>query len=316
MTIRPTPDRNRDANPIEPPANEKAARIVDLNRRRADRDAARDGLAVASDVDHETVDPTPVIEEVVVDPPDPPTDVLGLLDQRHTSVLPVWLTDPATRWDTARRVAKAAGYHAAVHAVRLPTFYPAKVAWYAPQGAVKAIGAAVTWVSAERGNFGLRQGAADKGDAKTWLDLDKHRQRQAVWRWWVFGAGAAAIAAAGCLLWTDVLPWSARATVLGAAVLAAARYGRPAGKPILERTVVLPRYRKLTADLTRKGIMATGLVKKPEDITFQCGDIRRDGPGYLAIVDLPDGVVATDVINERDKLARGCGCRSTRCGRR
>jgi DNA segregation ATPase FtsK/SpoIIIE, S-DNA-T family len=299
VTTNPVP------NPFESPANEKAARIVDLNQRRADRLAAADGLVVAAATDHETVDPTPVIEGVVVDPPDPPTDLLGLLDQRHTSVLPVWLTDPATRWDTLRRAGRAAGYHAAVHAVRLPTVYPAKVAWYAPQGAVKAVHAALTWASAERGNFGLRQDAADRNDAKTWLDLDKHRQRQAVWRWWVFAAAALAVTAAAGVLATGLLPWWVRVPVLAAVTLAAARYGRPAGKPILERTVVLPRYRKLTAVLTRKGIIATGLVKKPEDITFQCGDIRRDGPGYLAVVDLPDGVIAADVINAREKLAGG-----------
>jgi DNA segregation ATPase FtsK/SpoIIIE, S-DNA-T family len=293
------------SKPVEPPADEKAARIVDLNQRRADRRAAAEGLVVASGTDHETVDPSPVIEGVVVDPPDPPIDVLGLLDRRHTSVLPVWLTDPATRRDTLRRAGKAAGYHLAVHAVRLPTVYPVKVAWYAPQGAVKAVHAAVTWASAERGNFGLRQDAADRNDAKTWLDLDKHRQRQAVWRWWVFAAGAVAVIAAAGALATNVVPWWVRIPVLAAATLAAARYGRPVGKPILERTVVMPRYRKLTADLTRKGIMATGLVKKPEDIQFLCGDIRRDGPGYLGVVDLPDGVIATDVINEREKLAGG-----------
>jgi S-DNA-T family DNA segregation ATPase FtsK/SpoIIIE len=241
---------------------------------------------------------------VPVDPPDPPVDVLGLLDQRHAPVLPLWLNDPATRRDTLRQAATAAGYHTGVHAVRLP-LYAAKVAWYAPQGAARSVSTALAWASAERGNFGLRQQAADKGDSKTWLDLDKHRQRQAAWRWWVVGAGTLGTAGAGTVLATDLLPWWVRLPVLAGGTLAAARYGRPAGKPILERTVIRERYRKLTAELTRKGIMATGLVKRPEDIEFRCGDIRRDGPGHLAVVDLPDGVIATDVINQREKLAGG-----------
>ena len=291
-------------NPVPPPEDAKAARIVDLNQRRADRQATADGLAVTDDTDHETVDRTPVIEGVVIDPPDPPTDVWDLLDQRDVPVLPSWLTQRAARWDKLRRIGAAAGYHTGVHTVRLP-LYAAKLAWYAPQGAAKSVGAALSWASAERGNFGLRQNAADRGDAKTWLDLDKHRQRQAVWRWWVVAAGFLGVIVAAAGLWTGLLPWWIRVPVLSAAALAAARYGRPAGKPILERSLVTPRYRKLTAELTRKAIMATGLVKRPEEIEFRCGDIRRDGPGYLAVADLPDGVIATDVINEREKLAGG-----------
>src|SRR5262249_18136977 len=35
------------------------------------------------------------------------------------------------------------------------------------------------------------------------------------------------------------------------------------------------------------------------------GEIRRDGPGYLAVADLPDGVIAVDVVDRREQLAGG-----------
>jgi DNA segregation ATPase FtsK/SpoIIIE, S-DNA-T family len=62
--------------------------------------------------------------------------------------------------------------------------------------------------------------------------------------------------------------------VLVAGVIALARLGRPIDRPILERTIIKPAYRRLTAALTRQVIMATSLVKRPEDIVFCSGDIR------------------------------------------
>ncbi|MEU4239768.1 cell division protein FtsK [Actinoplanes sp. NPDC026619] len=283
-----------------------AARIVDLARRRADRRAAADGLAVADDTDGETVAADGVIEGVVVDPPDPPGDPLSFLDQRRLPVVPVWLADAETRRDTMRRAVAAAGYHAGVHLVRVPV-YALLVAWYAPKGFGRLTGRVLGWTSAEVGNWGLRQDAALHNDAKTWLDLDRHRQRQASWRWWVTGAGLVAAVVAVLVLLSGLTPWWIRSLAIATGLIGLARYGRPMDKPILARTVLRAKYRKLTAELTRKGIMATGLVKQPEDIVFPAGvgEIRREGPGYLAIADLPDGVIAVDVVDKREQLAGG-----------
>lgn len=310
----PDPDPDPDETPAgtgpaaatTPPApDEKAARIVHLNRRRADRAAAAQGLVPAGEPDGESIEAAPVVVGGPVDPPDPPADPLAAFDERKVPILPAWVTDRQTRTETLHRIAAAAGYHTGVHTVRVP-LYAGKVAWYAPRGAVRAVGAVLGWTSAEVGNWGLRQDAATRNDSKTWLELDRHRQRQTSWRWWVTGGGTlATLAAVGAAVrW---LPWWALALAAVVGLVALARYGRPIDKPIVHRTVVRAVYRKLTAELTRKGIMATGLVKKPEDIVFPAGigEIRRDGPGYLAIADLPDGVIAVDVVDEREKLAGG-----------
>ncbi|MET7945217.1 FtsK/SpoIIIE domain-containing protein [Micromonospora sp. NPDC005324] len=293
-------------NPTEPPPDEKAARIVDLAQRRADRAAAAQGLSAADATDAETVTPDPVIVGGPVDPPERRPDLAEVLDRRSGPVLPVWLTDRYQRRDMLRRAVSAAGYHVGTHVVLSPV-YAGKVAWYAPQGAARLFSRVLGWTSAETGNWHLRQDAANRNDPKTWLDLDRHRMRQASWRWWVTGAATLTTGSGGMLLAADVTPWSVKLPILAAALIGLARYGRPLDKPILARTVVRPVYRKLTAELTRKGIMATGLVKRPEDIVFPAGvgEIRRDGPGYLAIVDLPDGVIAVDVVEERPKLAGG-----------
>ncbi|MEU8406903.1 FtsK/SpoIIIE domain-containing protein [Micromonospora sp. NPDC048842] len=293
-------------NPTDPPPDDKAARIVDLAQRRADRAAAAQGLSAADATDAETVTPDPVVVGGPVDPPERRPDLAEVLDRRSGPVLPLWLTDSYQRRDMLRRAASAAGYHVGTHVVLSPV-YAGKVAWYAPKGAARLFSRVLGWTSAETGNWHLRQDAANRNDPKTWLDLDRHRMRQASWRWWVTGAATLTTGSGGMLLAADVTPWSVKLAVLAAGLVGLARYGRPLDKPILVRTVVRPIYRKLTAELTRKGIMATGLVKRPEDIVFPAGvgEIRRDGPGYLAIVDLPDGVIAVDVVEERPKLAGG-----------
>ena len=70
-------------------------------------------------------------------------------------------------------------------------------------------------------------------------------------------------------------------------------------------------YRKLTAELVRRALLSVQLsginsavAKDPNAITFP-QEIHRDGPGHLAVVDLPYGVEAADVIARRGRLASG-----------
>jgi len=56
------------------------------------------------------------------------------------------------------------------------------------------------------------------------------------------------------------------------------------------------------------------MSKDPNAIRFTA-PIVRDGPGWRADIDLPPGVVVTEVMDKRDKLASalarplGCVCR-------
>ena len=87
--------------------------------------------------------------------------------------------------------------------------------------------------------------------------------------------------------------------------------GRPADKPITDRVSQGKAYRKLTAELVRRALLSVQLAginsavaKDPNAITFPA-EIHRDGPGHLAVVDLPYGVEAADVIARRGRLASG-----------
>lgn len=81
--------------------------------------------------------------------------------------------------------------------------------------------------------------------------------------------------------------------------------GRPADTPLISHAVVSPQYQKLTSDLVIKALKATGIPafrQKDLEIEF-AAPIVLDGPGWRADVHLPDGVIAGDVQERRDRMA-------------
>ena len=247
---------------------------------------------------------------VPVDPPDEPRPFGPRGGRDRPPVLPPWLASRAALAASVRWVVKETRYHTGFHAVRAPK-YAVKTAVYAGPGALRTVSRLARWASAEEGNWHLRQAAADRGDAAQWLALDARRQRQARWRWPVLVTGAVLLAAAVVVL--AVLPgltlW--RWAALAALVAISARAGRPADKPITDRVSRAKTYRKLTAELVRRALLSVQLsginsavAKDPGAISFPV-EIHRDGPGHLAIVDLPYGVEAADVIARRGRLASG-----------
>lgn len=245
-----------------------------------------------------------------VDPPDEPKPFGPRRRGERAPVLPPWMASRSALADTGRWLVREVKYYTAFHAVRLPK-YVAKVLVFAPVGAARTVVRLVRWASAEDGNWELRQAAANRGDADTWLKLDARRQRQAQWRWpLVTGLGAMVTAGTAVLMFGDVPVWWR----LGAAAVALpvlARLGRPADKPITDRVSQGKAYRKLTAELVRRALLSlqlsginSAVAKDPNAISFPV-EIHRDGPGHLAIVDLPYGVEAAEVIARRGKLASG-----------
>jgi S-DNA-T family DNA segregation ATPase FtsK/SpoIIIE len=254
--------------------------------------------------DAETVDETAPAAGGPVDPAPGSVSWVDLtsIDGNRLPVIPGWLRSPAQRQAALRSAADVAGYHVAYRAVRLP-LYVGKVMFWAPVGAARILGRAVHWARAEHGNWALRQHAASRGDSETWIKLDTHRERQSSWRWPVLGAGVLGVAAAEA-----GLHFLGPATLqvladFGTAVLLA-RFGRPADKPIIDRITPTRRFTRLTGEMVRTSLCQIGLtgVKDPGQIKFP-QDIHRDGPGYLARVNLPGGVEAVDVLERRGRLS-------------
>ncbi|MEV0619322.1 cell division protein FtsK [Nonomuraea sp. NPDC050404] len=272
-----------------------------------DQDADRDTF-----FDRESV---PADRPAIGPPVDRPDDDGVTPDRSQTGqgrapILPAWTRTRAGRRAMLAWWVRDAGYALGYHTVRLPK-YLLKTAVYAPVGLAASIARVLRWATAEDGNRALRQAAADHNDPATWLRLDKQRERQSRWRWSVLllaalltGASVAAVLALQVSI-PDQAWWA----LLAASVPLLARAGRPADKPITDRVSDGPRYRKLTAELVRRALLSIGVgainqavAKDQHAISFPT-DIARDGPGHLAIVDLPYGVEAAEVVARRGRLA-------------
>ncbi|MFC6015529.1 cell division protein FtsK [Plantactinospora solaniradicis] len=287
------------------------AEVVDLDDARARRvpqprppaDADSDQ---ADTEDAETIDDGPDRVGGPVDTADAiPAEVLARQRERRP-ILAEWARSWRGLWAAVRHQSKDAGYVTAYHTVRVPK-YAAKTAVWAPVGLFRGLGRALRWASAEEGNWDLRQAAARRGEADVWLKLDARRQRQSVWRWWVLAAGAVAMVVGAVVLAFGPVWW--RYAALMAVVPLLATLGRPADRPITDRVTEGNRYRKLTAELVRRALTSlqmpainSAVAKDPKAISFPV-DIHRDGPGHLAVVDLPYGVEAAEVVARRGKLA-------------
>lgn len=264
-----------------------------------------DGRQLVDDVpDHETIEATPAPPGAPVDPPARRTTFADLVTRRDElrPIVPASLRSPAGRHALLTWTVAVATHSAAYHVTRSPK-YAGRVLVYAVPGAWQAVYRPVRWASAEDGNWHLRQQAASANDPHTWLALDARRQRQAAHRWPILLTLAVATAVAVYMAGM-VLPGGPYVlTVLALGVFA--RLGRPADRPILDRVHTSDRFIRLTAELTRSAIVAAGVgVKEPGAVQFK-REIYRDGPGHTAVVELPSGVIATDVIDKRERLAAG-----------
>ncbi|GGQ44045.1 cell division protein FtsK [Couchioplanes azureus] len=306
----PNPNPNPDDFDWTAAENDVAgAEVVDLAAARRDRAAptpADPDPEIDDDTDAESVDDSPPAEGGPVDAAD---DIPAEIQARQQARRPI-LADWARSWRgfkaAVKHQTKDAGYVLAYHAVRSPK-YAAKTAVWAPVGLFRGLGQAVHWATAEEGNWHLRQAAAARGEADTWLKLDARRQRQSVWRWWVLGAALLALIVGGVVLAYGPTWW--RWIALAVVVPFLATRGRPADKPLTDRVSEGTRYRKLTAELVRRALTSlqmaainSAVAKDPKAISFPV-DIHRDGPGHIAIVDLPYGVEAAEVVARRGKLA-------------
>jgi S-DNA-T family DNA segregation ATPase FtsK/SpoIIIE len=223
-------------------------------------------------------------------------------DDPRPPVVPAWMLNRAQRRLVARLLAREAGYHAAFHATRLP-LYGMKIAVYAPRGAARLTGRTVRWASAHDA-WALAQRAATVDDRAEWMALDQVRQRQSSWRVPLLLAMFGAAVVAGAVV-TAVTPWWVCTALSVSGVSGLARIGRPADRPILVRTVNPRRFTRLTAEMVREALVRIGVpgVREPGDIDFPAPGIHRDGPGWLARVNLPGGVKAVKVLERREELS-------------
>jgi S-DNA-T family DNA segregation ATPase FtsK/SpoIIIE len=255
--------------------------------------------------DAETIDATPSPLGQPVDQPARGAtfaDILGRADERRP-IVPASLRSRAGRRSLVVLAAGFVTHGALFHTTHSPK-YASKAVIYTPRGMWRVLARAVWWARAEEGNWDLRRRAAASGDAEAWLRLNRERKQDSRPRWFALIGALLALLIAVPLFYL-LAPWWAKAAAAVSLIMLHARIGRPVDKPIIDRAFNAARYVRLTAELTRQALIASGAgIKEPAAVKFN-REIYRDGPGYTAEVSLPTGIIATDVIDRRDYLAAG-----------
>jgi S-DNA-T family DNA segregation ATPase FtsK/SpoIIIE len=235
-------------------------------------------------------------------------------DDRRAPILPAWMLSRSGVAAEATRYARLAAYRCAYHAVRVP-LYGLRLASWAPVGTARVVGTVWRWASDQEGRP-ARSDAVAGHDWQAYQSLAKLRDRRVRFRGFVCAATGLGLTGAGLYVGLgtpDPVAWS----TLGGTVAALGLAGKPADKPLVTRAVVKAKLRPLTAPMVEKalsriGIAALAAMSKGGENLHWVDPITRDGNGWRAVLDLPAGTTAVEVIDRRDKLAaalaRPLGC--------
>lgn len=216
-------------------------------------------------------------------------------------ILPAWARSRSSLLAAAARWGQLTAYRCAYHGLRLPLYGLRLTAW-APVGAARAIGGVWRWASDAEGRQ-ARSDAVAGGDWQAYSSLVRLRDRHVRWRGMVCAAGLAGAVGGGVVL---ALASPVAAGAVGAGLLAAAgAAGRPADTPLVTRAVVKHKLRPLTSREVERALESIGIAAIRQDGVRFCDPIARDGDGWRAVIDLPAGVTAADVVDRRDRLASG-----------
>lgn len=105
----------------------------------------------------------------------------------------------------------------------------------------------------------------------------------------------------------DALPWWMWPPIGVAVAAVLARFGKPAGKPLVAAAIVPSRYVEPSSEIIMRALGSLGLPALTkavlEGVDMQRTPVHKDGPGWAVRLELPHGVTAVEVIGKRDKLA-------------
>jgi S-DNA-T family DNA segregation ATPase FtsK/SpoIIIE len=215
---------------------------------------------------------------------------------------------------TARQWAGLQAHRAGFHGVRSP-WYTAKALWYAIKGGAVLLAGLVYWAAWPEGKILESQAVAlDTAEARGQaMRAHTEGKKTRAGRWQIL-LGSAVLAAFLVLAAVVLAPWQIWPPVALIALVTLARYGRPHGQPIARAAVVPVQYEDLDDEIVFRALGSLGISGINDAMRGESGPgrgmrlvdpIHRDGPGYLANVDLPYGVTAAMVMDKREELASG-----------
>lgn len=271
---------------------------------------AREDELNAAKPEIETIEPADDYADaatVLVDDPAAHAAWNAPTDDRRAPILPVWMLSRSGLAAELTRYARLAAYRCAYHAVRVP-LYGLRLLGWAPVGTARTIGTVWRWASDQEGRP-ARSDAVAGHDWQAYQSLAKLRDRRVRFRGFVCAATGLGLVGAGTVL-ALVAPPVALWGIGAALVSGLGLVGKPADKPLATRAVVKAKLRPLTAPMVEKalgrlGVASLNAATKSEERIHFPAPIIRDGNGWRAVIDLPAGTTAGEVMDKRDKLASG-----------
>lgn len=271
---------------------------------RAYEPPADDELGPRSD-DAESFQQEPEVLVRVEERPEKPTvhaTVMKVAESERRPILPGWMASKVAFRTFAGRTAGLVGYSVGFHGLRLP-FYLLLVAVYAPWGVLRLAGRQLRWMWHPQLSS-MEQAAADRNNLDDGPRIARQVSEARKARLFMLLGGLIAVAVGvGAMVW--LVPRWVQWLVIVAAVLVFARIGRPADKPIIQHVTMGRKFTRLTAEMVRDALIALRLagLKARGDVSFPAPGVHRDGPGFLARFELPAGLIASDVMDKRERLA-------------
>ncbi|WP_406027333.1 FtsK/SpoIIIE domain-containing protein [Nocardioides sp. NBC_00850] len=280
-----------------------------VSERSQDAHEANPADAEADDTDDDT-DPAPQVVD---------GQVLAVRDERSKSVtaaprreiLPAWAKDRESAKSAAAWAVKHYGHTTGYHGVRLPLYY-GKLAARSPLGLGRVLAAFWGWIVDAEDKDNRLAVRGNTTDAFAYLRLKEEHRRQVRLRLFL-----GVIALVGVFLIATYVAFGIESFVIQASLIAAAALGlgvlgRNPDKPITGRAVDTAKEPRLTSDLILNALGSLGLARLNQALAKEgskaiafVSPIMRDGAGFRAELDLPPGVTASEVIEQRDRLASG-----------
>lgn len=274
-------------------------------------DTPPEGLG-AGDLETGSAPPPDVeVTEIPVDPPAvaaTAAEKLAALQRTQLPpILPEWMADrdavkSAVRW--ARRHYS----HRALHrAVRMAPDV-ARWAWWAGLGFLSLVWAVIRWVTDLDGHPLI--GDVKAANDKTYILMADRRTKRQKFRAGLLLVGVVVLL--GVLWAVTAAPWWVECPVFAAAGVALVMRGKPADKPVLTGPMVAKQVApRLTSAAIVQALAGLGIsslsnaARGGRTAAFFPRPIVRVKTGWLAEIDLPHGVTASEIGERRAKLASG-----------
>lgn len=243
----------------------------------------------------EVLDPDGLVP-IPVDPPHaPPAGPVWERRVERAPVVPAWVREPDTRRAAAKWALDLSLHRLRWHAVHFPVLL-LRLTAASPRGLGRTVAAAARWTAdAETAEQRRSIGNADPKALVRLAEIHQARTRSR--------AARIALAAAGFIATWFVLgaagPHWSQTMMLAAVVGILGFVGRRKDKPLIGKAVSTEQAPRLTSDMVEGALRSVGIKG---DIEFRA-PIARDKRGWLAVLDLPGGTTAAEVIEKREELS-------------